>query len=877
MIQLPAAAENPEPLPSGYIIAESSDSPDGRTSPAACRSAQWDPTTPDAVGAALDDGSFQYMDPSCGGVRQMRLYPATVALGAWPQPGDDKARLPPPNRAPWAHWVFVPGRRTEVLFVQAFSKQLLLATLPQTTHPQRVMLSRDMPRPAMVSALDVCALGEWAGVGQADGTVTFFLLGSMLGGLPRAGGEGMLPSPLGDCASEHVMAHGGAVTCLRLMRAVSAESGVEAALGCTGAADQTLIVWDVRARAPLHRLLTANPTAVTALCLALLPPGSAETGGRPEPAVLVVAGSADGGLQAWALHSHTPPELRATWRHRIRAPLAAIAHIAAPAPSQDSGAHAAAGGASASGGGGRLLCVSHGPGMGHGGMSGYSDGHCDGEAEGTEGVLPSATRAVGMNECDLIEEVMAGNDWPLRSSYRLRDGEADSGEAGDGVVSAHFASSPVLTTGTQPTGTAVDRVRLLIASRSGGMRCWQAPEPLGAASALSPHGSSRVAGERAEDAQGAVGAVGAVGAEGAPPPVVSRRVSPPKGPRMPRAWTEGAMVEGMASMAEDYVDDDGEAVADADTDEEGPRCIVPLATRPLDALDAPPTLNPTRSLSAAGLSAPLTVPLPPHPHPHPLPPEPTPLRHARFDNPYRVLALLEAGGAAGGVAGWTAGGEGADLPPSLGAAVESSTEDEAAALPSAAFGAALAHPLSRPALYSSAQLQERQRALESQTFEEEALPAVEGELRRRARRDATAELNTPAAQHDRYGELTPLADPEPTTAPAAAPSARLRRRVHENAHSEWRTRRALEPALEDLFTADREVEVLDTARDTSLPCAHAVAEAHVHAATGGTAVGTDAPWSAAFCTPPGVAAPLVLGAPRPLVLHEPSKRAEAPR
>lgn len=288
------------PTLSGYVIAEASDVSGGGKAPS-CRSALWDPTTAGALGAALEDGSFRYVAPSRG-VRRLRLYPATVPLGAWPRPGDADnvrgARLPAPNHTPWAHWAFVPGRIAEVLFAHAHSKQLLIATLPQTAQPRRVMLCRELPRASAVSALGVCSLGEWAGVGQADGTVSFFLLGSVLGGMPRAGGEGMVsPTTLGDCASEHAGAHEGAVSCVRLLRAASAQDGVEAALGCTGSDDQTLLVWDLRARAPLHRLLTANPSPLTALSLSLLPPGAAEAGGLLEPSVLLAAGSADGGVQ----------------------------------------------------------------------------------------------------------------------------------------------------------------------------------------------------------------------------------------------------------------------------------------------------------------------------------------------------------------------------------------------------------------------------------------------------------------------------------------------------------------------------------------------------------------------------------------------------
>ena len=74
--------------------------------------------------------------------------------------------------------------------------------------------------------------------------------------------------------------------------------------------------------------------------------------------------------------------------------------------------------------------------------------------------------------------------------------------------------------------------------------------------------------------------------------------------------------------------------------------------------------------------------------------------------------------------------------------------------------------------------------------------------------EATPLLNTPAGRKDRYAQLTPLT---PTTSPLAKESSR-RRRDH---HAEWHAQRALEPTLDDLFTPDREPEIVDTIADPS--------------------------------------------------------------
>ena len=134
----------------------------------------------------------------------------------------------------------------------------------------------------------------------------------------------------------------------------------------------------------------------------------------------------------------------------------------------------------------------------------------------------------------------------------------------------------------------------------------------------------------------------------------------------------------------------------------------------------------------------------------------------RFDNPLRVLSLLQA--------------------PRTDEPVSS-----------------LAHP----ALHSTAALvHQRAEKLEAHSFDADA-----DELSRQAMRDSSALLNTPAAEASRYKRLTPL---EPTAVPTARPAAR---RHHE---ARWLATRALEPALHELLTPEREPELLSTHVDAAV-------------------------------------------------------------
>ena len=172
-----------------------------------------------------------------------------------------------------------------------------------------------------ITSRAVCDRGEWLGLGLEDGSVRFSVPGQTPDGL----GTSAASNPLG---STHAEAHDGPVTCVTLLRASIAEPvALQVSLGCSASDDQTIIVWDLRAGAPLHKLLTASRSPVTALKLELLLPRAAATGWLAEPSVLLLAGSADGGVQVWALTGSAPPALRACWRHSTRSPIVKLAHV----------------------------------------------------------------------------------------------------------------------------------------------------------------------------------------------------------------------------------------------------------------------------------------------------------------------------------------------------------------------------------------------------------------------------------------------------------------------------------------------------------------------------------------------------------------------
>ena len=206
--------------------------------------------------------------------------------------------------------------------------------------------------------------------------------------------------------------------------------------------------------------------------------------------------------------------------------------------------------------------------------------------------------------------------------------------------------------------------------------------------------------------------------------------------------------------------------------------------------------------------------MPPHPEPVELPAMPTPLRHAHFDNPYRVLAMLEAGREAGKKSQAYEQEGGSISNPSnddrrgvayRGAAF-ADKEDPTTDGPMDSGPPVQEHLLARPALNSTAKLHSAQIALEEQGFTASARAA--NEAGSRARREATSKLNVPSGKSSRYADLTSV-EPPPT------PDVGVR--VHEPTtfKSSRLEGRPEPPSLKDLWTRDREPEFVDTRRDAS--------------------------------------------------------------
>eukprot|EP00965_Chrysotila_dentata_P040564 1345602-Pleurochrysis_carterae.AAC.2 len=109
-------------------------------------------------------------------------------------------------------------------------------------------------------------------------------------------------------------------------------------------------------------------------------------------------------------------------------------------------------------------------------------------------------------------------------------------------------------------------------------------------------------------------------------------------------------------------------------------------------------------------------------------------------------------------------------------------------------------PSHRPSACSST-LVERQLA-QQQAVAAAAARAKDAERRRRvASRKGAAALNTPQETTERYRDLTPV------DAVAEKPAQRPVQRRHE---PRWLATRDIEPCLKDLYTPDREPQVLDT-------------------------------------------------------------------
>ena len=325
-----------------YYLSRAEDwAPEG---PVACRSARWDPNSAGCAAVAQEDGVLRYLRPAAegGGEQCFRLYTTVTPLAVGGGP-------PPPVRTPWALWSFVPGRPRLVLFVHRNSHQLLQTTVPlgaaapagdaPSVAAAPVWLVRELRHESAITALAVSACGEYVAVGYRDGTVTHWRLPLSLS----------LSDDEATPATVAPQAHRGPVTALTLLSAHVPERGLRSILVASGGVDQRLCVWDAAAPpppagaaapAPLHRLLCANPAAVSCATLALLPPPLCASLGV-EIGVLLMAGASDGGVQARppppppTPPSPTPPLLAPRAPPRAapaRAPLAAGADAPSRAP-----------------------------------------------------------------------------------------------------------------------------------------------------------------------------------------------------------------------------------------------------------------------------------------------------------------------------------------------------------------------------------------------------------------------------------------------------------------------------------------------------------------------------------------------------------------
>ena len=282
-----------------YYLSRAEDwAPEG---PVACRSARWDPNSAGCAAVAQEDGVLRYLRPAAegGGEQCFRLYTTVTPLAVGGGP-------PPPVRTPWALWSFVPGRPRLVLFVHRNSHQLLQTTVPlgaaapagdaPSVAAAPVWLVRELRHESAITALAVSACGEYVAVGYRDGTVAHWRLPLSLS----------LSDDEATPATVAPQAHRGPVTALTLLSAHVPERGLRSILVASGGVDQRLCVWDAAAPpppagaaapAPLHRLLCANPAAVSCATLALLPPPLCASLGV-EIGVLLMAGASDGGVQA---------------------------------------------------------------------------------------------------------------------------------------------------------------------------------------------------------------------------------------------------------------------------------------------------------------------------------------------------------------------------------------------------------------------------------------------------------------------------------------------------------------------------------------------------------------------------------------------------
>jgi len=409
---------------------------------APARWARWDPNLPDAVGVSHEDGTFSY-SPSGG--RSMRLQLFRSQLGDTAAGRRNELGLVPPAavHAPWSLWAFVPGapgrllichRHSPHLLTTAISLQLLPDGTPDAAHgssqqPRSHVIAssgvqelNELQGESSLTALAVSSCGSFGATGSLDGTVCFWRI---LAGAA----SGSAPAHAHSCV--HEAAHAAPVTALGMLTGQVHAAGVQTALCASGAADQSVTIFDLHARTRLVSLLTPCAAPVTSLHLELIPPHApAAPAEQPaEPSVLVLLGASDGGVQAWSLCSGSEAELKATWLHSEEAPILAFG---------------------LSGNGAAVLSVAE---SGSGG---------DGGRGGSGGADPARGEV----------EVHSSRDWTFigrRSVCTAAQGSGEPTHGGaDPIVSADFSR------GDELRGNGE---RLLLARASGVVHRWDVSQP----------------------------------------------------------------------------------------------------------------------------------------------------------------------------------------------------------------------------------------------------------------------------------------------------------------------------------------------------------------------------------------------------------------
>ncbi|KAL1522504.1 hypothetical protein AB1Y20_017491 [Prymnesium parvum] len=614
-----------------------------------CCAAQLDPNALGAVGVSFEDGIFRYHHANSS--LTLQLFSSTLPVAATPTDShlsfSATIEQPVAITAAWACWSFVPGRPRLLVIALARSPHLLLTSLPlpRDTDPPggagvRASICEQLQHASPISAL-CSGQDEWVGAGQHDGSVTFFRLP------PEQ--EAAFPP---RAALSQPRAHKGAVSSITLLHDVcDSDDLFEAMLGASGAADNCVIVYDLRASCPLYQIITADASPVSSLHLRLLAAGRfpAHTNG---PSVLLAMGSNGGGVQTWLLTSSAAPNLLACWEH-----------------------HA----------GGAILTLS-----------------VDTDAERLLSVSAALAGEIEIHELASwrLLHVLHAPSLPHR----------EESEQGAVLRGAYLAAAT--------TGGAVP----LLLCRRAGVQVASLTPPF---SQTPCHNETMNGVTQMEEQSMQMEEQGAEMEAQA-------------------AAAQAAEVQAAEVQAAEVQAAEAEAMNANECDEDMPRGAVPVP------FAAPPASVTPRRARPRFAHRDLSEALP-----------------GRFDNPLRVLSLLQAE---------------TDCPPLYVEQAPQSREPVSS--------------LARPALHSSATVvQQRLSELDAREF------TSGDDLARQAMRDASSLLNTPSVEARRYDGLTSLE-------PSAVSTSRQTARRHPEGR--WLAARALEPQLNALLTPDREPEAVET-------------------------------------------------------------------